>query len=304
MLALSDRYWGIAIDQRGYGESDFRKKVDATRGAGDWADDAVALLDHLSIKKAHVLGCSMGGNTVWQMMHEYPEKFLSVILVNPASPYGFGGTKDVTGTPCFEDFAGSGGGLRNQELIERVLAKDRSSKSEFSPRVSLKGLFTPSFSLPREEELLSSVLATHIGEKDIPGDFVTSPNWPYLGPGVWGANNATSPKYVGDISNLFDGRLKVPVLWIRGAQDDVISDYSHSDTGTLGSLGVIPGWPGDEVFPPQPMISQTRYVLEKYVQAGGTYSEVIIENSGHIPFIDQPDKFNQVFHDFIGTSNG
>src|SRR5215470_12392750 len=52
MLALPPGFRGIAPDQRGYGEADRVQKVDATRGMGDFADDAVALLDTLGIQKA------------------------------------------------------------------------------------------------------------------------------------------------------------------------------------------------------------------------------------------------------------
>ena len=93
-----------------------------------------------------------------------------------------GGIKDVAGNgidgfrfvlstgATIDDFAGTGGGLRNQEMIEKVLAGDRSSDYESSPRVSMRGLFIPPFIPRREEELLSSVFATHIGDQDIPGD--------------------------------------------------------------------------------------------------------------------------------------
>ncbi|NJL56043.1 alpha/beta hydrolase [bacterium] len=114
MLALPTGYRGIAPDQRGYGEADSAAKTDATRGLGDLADDAIALLDHLNIDKAHIVGHSMGGSVVWWLMRRYPQRILTVTQVAPGSPYGFGGTKDVMGTPCHEDFAGSGAGLINR----------------------------------------------------------------------------------------------------------------------------------------------------------------------------------------------
>lgn len=58
VLALPSRYRGIAPDQRGYGDADRNKKIDATRGMGDLAGDAVALLDALGIERAHVVGHS------------------------------------------------------------------------------------------------------------------------------------------------------------------------------------------------------------------------------------------------------
>ena len=46
MVALPDGFQGIAPDQRGFGDSDIEKKIDARRGMGDLADDAAALAGH------------------------------------------------------------------------------------------------------------------------------------------------------------------------------------------------------------------------------------------------------------------
>ena len=299
MLSMPDGYWAIAPDQRGYGEADPDAKIDATRGMGDLADDAAALLEHLGPAKAHIVGCSLGGAVVWRIMMDYPHMILSAVLINPGSPFGFGGTKDEVGTPCYPDFAGTGGGTANPEVIRLVQEGDRGLDSQFSPRVGLRGLFKAPFVPPREEALLSSLLSIHIGEKDFPGDFIPSPNWPNVAPGVWGPGNAMSPKYVGDISNLFTGVLTAPVLWVRGSHDQTISDTSQSDPGFLGKMGFIPGWPGEDVFPPQPMLRQTRAVLENYATVGGRYQEVVIADAAHIPFLEKPDAFNHIFHTFL-----
>jgi pimeloyl-ACP methyl ester carboxylesterase len=270
---------------------------------GDLADDAIALLDHLNIKKAHIIGNSLGGMVVWRMMADYPDRFLSIILVDTGSPYGFGGTKDLKGTPCFDDFAGSGGGLSNPELIKRILDEDRSLESQFSPRAAIRMLLVkPPFIPPREEELVSSLIATHIGDFDVPGDSVSSPNWPFMAPGEWGATNATSPKYAVDVDKIINSEPKNEVLWIRGADDMVVSDSAASDPGFLGMAGLIPDYPGPEIFPPQPMVGQTRAVLEKYSAAGGSYKEVVIDDAGHLPFIEKPEQFNQALHKHLGKS--
>lgn len=302
MLALPRGYRGIAPDQRGYGDADAAKEIDATRGMGDLSDDAAALLDHLGIKRVHVIGCSLGGAVVWRMMIDHPERFLTITQVNPGSPYGFGGTKDDDGTACYPDFAGTGGGMANPELIRLVKEGDRGMDSPFSPRVSMRGLFIDPFIPPREEELLTSVLSIHLGERAFPGDHVPSPNWPHTAPGIWGPANAMSPKYAGDVAQIYDGRLKVPVLWIRGSHDPVVSDTSTSDPGFLGQMGFIPGWPGESVFPPQPMLKQTRAVLERYAAAGGGYQEVVIQDAAHIPFIEKPVELNAVLREHIGSS--
>ena len=301
MLALPDGFRGIAPDQRGYGDADPEKKIDATRGTGDLADDAFALLDHLGVDKAHVVGNSMGGSVVWRMLAEYPERLSTVTLVAPGSPYGFGGTKDAAGTACFDDFAGSGGGLANPELIRLMQAGDRGLESQFSPRAALRALvFKPPFVPAREEDLLSAMLTTHIGPKDLPGDSVKSHNWPHVAPGAWGMANAVSPKYAGQVDRLNRIHPKPEILWIRGSHDLAVSDAAASCPGALGAAGMIPDWPGLEVFPPQPMLGQTRAVLEQYAAAGGRYREVVLQDTGHVPFIEKPAEFNEVFHRHLG----
>jgi pimeloyl-ACP methyl ester carboxylesterase len=301
MLALPAGYRGIAPDQRGYGEADRSVKIDATRGMRDLSDDAAALLDALGIEQAHVVGHSAGGSVIWCLMMDYPARIRSVTQVCPGSPYGFGGTKDLDGTPCYDDFAGSGGGIVNPGFTQAIAAGDRSSDNpQASPRIVMNSFyFKPPFKPAREEDLLSSLLSEHIGPQEYPGDSVPSANWPNLAPGVYGPANALSPKYVGDVSALYRINPKPPVLWIRGSDDQIVGDNSLFDMGTLGALGAVPGWPGADVYPPQPMVGQTRSVLEKYQAAGGQFSEVVIADTGHSPFIEKPDEFNQHFHAFL-----
>src|SRR6266446_970237 len=57
--ALAKKYQVIAFDNRGHGKSG--KPHDAEKYGMEMVEDAVRLLDHLKIKKAHVVGYSMGG---------------------------------------------------------------------------------------------------------------------------------------------------------------------------------------------------------------------------------------------------
>lgn len=302
MVKLPEGYWGIAPDLRGYGEADPNAIIDATRGMDDLADDVFALLDHLNIEQAHVVGNSLGGMVVWRMMIDAPGRLLTVTQVAPGSFYGFGGTKDISGTPCWGDFAGTGAGLVNPALVEAIQNGDDGSASPASPRNVLNTLiFNPPFRSEREDTLVAAMLSTHIGERAYPGDTVSSPNWPGFAPGIHGPNNATSPKYAPDPANLFEIEPKPPVLWVRGSADRVVSNAAAGDLGTLGAAGIIPGWPGVDVFPSQPMVSQTRAVLDEYARSGGQYDEVVIDDAGHTPFIEKPDEFNAVFHKHIGA---
>jgi hypothetical protein len=80
----------------------------------------------------------------------------------------------------------------------------------------------------------------------------------------------------------------VPVLWVRGDGDQVVSDESMFDFGTLGKLGIVPGWPGLEVYPPQPQLAQVRAVLTRYLDCGGATREVVVDGCGHGPSSSGP----------------
>ncbi|HUN07691.1 MAG TPA: alpha/beta fold hydrolase [Aggregatilineales bacterium] len=298
MVALPAGYRGIAPDQRGYGEADRSQKIDATRGMGDLADDAFALLDTLGIQQAHVAGHSMGGSVIWRMMMDAPGRIISVTLAAPGSPYGFGGSKGPDGQMCNPDGAGSGGGIVNATFTQLMAAGDRGTDNpQASPRIVMNSFYwKPPFKPAREEELLSSLLSEHVGPQEYPGDSVPSSHWPMTAPGKFGPANALSPLYAGDVSRLNHISPKPPVLWVRGADDQIVSDTSLFDMGTLGAYGVIPGWPGAEVYPSQPMVSQSRAVLEAYQAHGGSYQEIVLPDTGHTPYIERPAEFNAAFH--------
>jgi pimeloyl-ACP methyl ester carboxylesterase len=301
MLKLPTGYRAISLDLRGYGDTE-DKRIDATRGLFDWVDDLLALKGALSVDKYHVVGHSLGGMLLFSLLGVDSAKVISATLVDPGSPYGFGGTKDLDGTPCYDDFAGSGGGVVNPDFPKLIAAGDRSSDNpQASPRVVMNSFYwKPPFIPEREEDLLSSLLTEKIGEEKYPGDFVPSENWPNVAPGKWGPINASSPKYIGDsVEHFIAADPKPPILWVRGDSDQIVGDNSLFDMGTLGQLELVPGWPGAEVYPPQPMVGQTRAVLEKYKSQGGSFREVVIADTGHCPYIEKPEEFMGEFSPFV-----
>ena len=169
-----------------------------------------------------------------------------------------------------------------------------------TPRQVMNSFYwKPPYTSEREEDLLSSVLATHTGERDYPGDSTSSEQWPHVAPGRWGVLNAMAPNNQPDISALRDTSEKPPILWLRGDSDQVIADESFFDLATFGKLGVIPGWPGEAVCPPQPMIAQIAAVLADYRDSGGRVDEVLLDDCGHTPFIEKSSEFNQALHGFL-----
>lgn len=300
MLRLPQGFLGIAYDQRGYGGADPLKKIDATRGTGDLSDDLAALLDALHIEAAHVVGHSAGGSVLWRFLMDYPARCRTVTMVAPGSPFGFGGSKGAEGQTIWPDGAGSGGGTVNPTFPPRLAAKDASGDDPAAPRVIMNSFYwKPPFEPEHEEHYLASMFETHIGPEDYPGDMVPSANWPMVAPGKFGMNNALAPIYQPSIDKLYGIAPKPPVLWIHGVDDQIVGDMSFFEMGTLGKLGAVPGWPGEDVYPPQPMKAQTRAVLEKYQAAGGETREVAIAEAGHTPYVEKPAEFDTAFHAWI-----
>jgi pimeloyl-ACP methyl ester carboxylesterase len=293
MLALPDGYRAIAPDLAGYGDTEARP-IDAAQGMQDWAADLDALATALDLGPFHLVGWSLGGGVAMQYTQGHADRLLSLTLVSAMSPFGFGGTKDVAGTPTFADFAGSGAGTANPEFARRLAEGDASSDSPFSPRNVMNAFyFKPPFRVApdREDAFVEAMLSTRSGVDFYPGDPATSPHWPTVAPGTRGINNAIAPAYC-DLRPFAGVRPQPPVLWVRGADDQIVSDTSLFDFGFLGQIGAVPGWPGSEVFPPQPMVGQLRRVLDAYAAAGGRYREEVLADCGHSPHIEQPAAFN------------
>lgn len=298
---LSEHYHVLAPDLRGYGETEVLP-IDATKGLSEWAEDLKSFVDALDLSKPFsLLGWSLGGGIIMQYGISYPEDLKSLILLNPISPYGFSGTKDEKGTPCNENYSGTGAGGANPEFVKLLKEQDRSANSPGGPLNVMNQLyFKPPFTVDKETEelFLTSMFTTKVDEGFYPGDFTICQEWPGVGPGVKGINNAFSPKYM-NLQSFASITPKVPVLWIRGENDLIVSDQSMLDFGFLGQLGFVPGWPGAEIYPPQPMIKQTRYVLDMYQKNGGFYEEVVISDCGHSPQIEKPEKFYEKVIEFV-----
>jgi hypothetical protein len=188
-----------------------------------------------------------------QYLIDHPHDLASVTLMAPLSPYGFGG------------------------LIS-------------APREVLLTFFGPGVNRPNVDEdfLVSELLGTTVGDDHYPGDAVSSAHWPNTGPGTRGVMNTMSGKYC-DTSAFGDLRDGPPITWLRATADQVVSDRSMFDLATLGELGAVPGWPGADAMPPQPMETQLRTVLERYAGQGGTWREVVLDGVGHGIPLEVPD---------------
>ena len=214
----------------------------------------------------HLVGWSMGGGVVLQYLTERPAEHAaaSVTLVAPVSPFGFGGTHGTDGTLSDPEGAGSGAGGANADFVARLAAGDRGADSPTSPRQVLLAHYVKPPFVPDELDIfVESMLSTRTGDDHYPGTSRQAAGWPGFAPGDRGVLNTMAPTHF-RIESLGALEPKPPVLWVRGADDVIVSDTSLYDFGYLGSLGAVPGWPGPDAWPPQPMVAQTRGLLDRY----------------------------------------
>ena len=73
--AWANHFDMIRPDLRGFGDSELPPEPYSERA------DVVALLDHLGVDRAHVIGCSMGGTLATDLAIEHPERVERLVLV-------------------------------------------------------------------------------------------------------------------------------------------------------------------------------------------------------------------------------
>lgn len=281
----------IAPDFNGYGDTE-PSPVRAEGGLKDWADDIDAFADALGLESLVLCGWSLGGGVAMKYMMLHPERVKKLILICPMSPYGFGGTRDVEGHMYDKNGWGCAGGFANPNFIEMLKKKDRSDAANSARDVIRRSLFKNGFPLSEDWEniFVDELLKMQLGEDYYPGDYVPMAAFPYVLPGTRGFNNTLAPQYA-DVSGVAGIEPKPEIIWFRGDSDTLVSNNSFSDLAVLGKMGFVPGYVGEEAFPPQPMVDQTRFVFERYRQNGGVYTEHVISDCAHSVHLEKPDEF-------------
>jgi len=77
--ALRGRFRTIAPDLRGYGDSPLPPAATLTT-LKDFSSDIVALLDYLGVRKATLVGLSMGGQIAMEFAHSFPDRLAGLVL--------------------------------------------------------------------------------------------------------------------------------------------------------------------------------------------------------------------------------
>lgn len=295
MQRLQDDYDIVVPDLSGFGNSE-AKPIDATLGMKTWSEDLDALAVVLGWDKFTIMGWSLGGGVAMQYAIDHADKLNGLILEAPCPPYGFGGTKDAEGTMLEPKNIGSGAGTTSKALAKAMQEGDRDLIRTVIDNVYCK----PGFKLDPEweESFIDGVLSVKLGEDFYPGNTKTTDVWPYVIAGDKGICNTMAPEYC-NTSALADIDTLVDILYFQGDSDIIVADYSGSDINVAGARGLIPNWPGADIAPAQPMVSQMKAVLDRYMKRGGKVKEVNVPNSGHACHLEQEDLIVDEIRQFV-----
>lgn len=283
---LSQHFDTVIPDLRCFGHSQ-ALAVDATRGFKDFSDDLLSLVNALDWNTCNLLGWSLGGGVAMEFTKAHSHRVEKLALLAPCPPYGFGGVKNEEGEPIHPLGLGSGAGSANKQLLMAIAAQGKDVLSGLLHSFC----FSPNFKLDSklEDLLIDGLTSIELADKMFPGDFYFTVYWPHVLAGDHGVLNTMSPKHI-NLKLLLELEHKPDILWIRGADDVIVSDFSIFDFGHLGAMGMAPGWPGQKVFPSQPMIAQTRHFLNLYEKKGGHYLEAVVPG-GHACHLECQEHF-------------
>jgi pimeloyl-ACP methyl ester carboxylesterase len=219
--ALAREYRVVRYDARGYGKSSPLTAPVSRR------DDLKRLLDFLGIAKAHLVGCSAGGEASLDLTIEYPQLVTSLTLVG-ASPSGFQLQGDM---PRYmpELFAAS-----QQGDIDRA--------SELQIRIWLDGEY-------REPAQVDSKLR----EKALEMNRISVANKTFFVADMHPTNPLTPPA----VERL--NEVKCPTLIVVGALDHpelrraaelMRTGIPHAESAVIPEAGHVPSYEQPQIFNP------------------------------------------------------
>jgi pimeloyl-ACP methyl ester carboxylesterase len=194
--ALAERYRLINYHRRGYAGS---SRPQGVVGVAQQAADARALLTHLDVERAHVVGHSYGGCVALQLALDAPERVQSLALLEPA----------LLAVPAVEQWFAEVGA----PSFERYAAGDRSGAVAHF----LRGVFGPAAYADLERAAPDAIAqavadADAFYQCDLPG----MQQWPF-GPDE-------------------GRRVTQPTLAVLGADSDTVTPLFSQANALLGTL--------------------------------------------------------------------
>lgn len=233
---LASDYDVYLVDQRNHGQSPHSD----THNYPAMSDDLILFMDQHDLRKAILVGHSMGGKTVMFLAEAYPERVDSLIVI------------DISPTTCHTD--------------------DQSSQARTHTEI-VNGMLSVDFSQVERREDVDDQLARTIHSRRIRSFLMKNVLRTPEGNYHWKLNAAVIGK---DLSSIFEGIdlskyshgkgiIGFPVLFIRGEESDYISDDCIPDIKQIFPMAEIVTIPqaGHWLHVEQPdlLVKTVRYFL-------------------------------------------
>jgi 3-oxoadipate enol-lactonase len=178
---LQRRFRLLLVDNRGSGRSDVTAN---SVTVGDLSNDVVRVLDAAGVRRAHVLGTSLGGMVAQELAIEYPERVNRLVLActTPGWPYAFAMPASSA------QLMAATGQLRREVALRRHVENALSAHT-----------------VKTRPELVERLIAH---QRRRPND-----------PKSWAAMAAAGARYSGGMRQT---RIQAPTLVLHGADDNVV----------------------------------------------------------------------------------
>ena len=234
--ALAGDFDVYLIDQRNHGQSPHSD----THNYPAMRDDLIMFMDKHDLRKAILVGHSMGGKTVMFLAEAYPERVDSLIVI------------DIAPTTCHPD--------------------DQSSQARTHTEI-INGMLSVDFSQVKNREDVNEKLALTIHSRRIRSFLMKNVSRSREGNYYWKLNAAVIGKELPSIFEGIDlskyspgtGITGFPVLFIRGGNSDYITDDCISDIKQIFPMAEIATIPqaGHWLHAEQPdlLVKTIRYFL-------------------------------------------
>ena len=159
----------IAVEIQGHGRT---ADIDRPFSYEYWADDVVALLDHLKIKKADILGFSKGGGIAMELATQHPDRVRKLIVASATysskgiHPEITAGLELITpevfaGTPIAEEYAKLAPNPKDfPKLVEKFIEMDRKNP-EWSPE-SIAAIKAPTLTIIGDSDIIRNEYAVEM----------------------------------------------------------------------------------------------------------------------------------------------
>lgn len=171
----------VLVDNRGSGRSDLPA---GSFDVSDMAVDVLAVLDRASVRRAHVVGASLGGMVAQELAIDHPERVDGLVLVSTTPGWPFAYPMPAVSVPLIAATRG----------MPREVALRRHAENALSAR-----------GIQRRPELVGRLVEL---QRSHP-----------MAPGAWPAQAAAGARYAG---HLRQTRIRARTLVLHGAADTVV----------------------------------------------------------------------------------